>query len=47
MRTSGGPAAVGTASSRSLIVNLVLVHVITAVIGVLWYGTNLHLGVGG
>jgi phospholipid/cholesterol/gamma-HCH transport system permease protein len=46
MRTKGGPAAVGTSVSRSLVVNLVLVHVITAFFGVFFYGRNLQLPIG-
>lgn len=47
LRTSGGPAGVGSSVSRSLIVNLVLVHVITAFFGVFFYGRNLQIPIGG
>lgn len=46
LRTSGGPAAVGGSVSRALIVNLVLVHVIAAFFGVLFYADALNLPVG-
>lgn len=46
-RASGGPAEVGSAVARSLMVNLVLVHVITAFGGVFFYGRNLNLPIGG
>ena len=44
---SGGPAGVGKAVARTLLVNLVLIHIITgvAVLGV--YGTDLDLPIGG
>jgi phospholipid/cholesterol/gamma-HCH transport system permease protein len=44
---SGGPAGVGRAVARNLLVNLVLIHIITgvAVLGV--YGTDLKLPIGG
>jgi len=44
---SGGPAGVGRAVARTLLVNLVLIHIITgvAVLGV--YGTDLSLPIGG
>jgi phospholipid/cholesterol/gamma-HCH transport system permease protein len=47
MRTSGGPAGVGTSVSRSLMVNLVLVHVIIGLGDIMIYGTNLGLPIGG
>lgn len=46
MRASGGPAAVGKAVAKSLMINLVLVHVISAFFGVFFYGRNLHIPVG-
>jgi phospholipid/cholesterol/gamma-HCH transport system permease protein len=46
MRASGGPADVGTAVARSLMINLVLVHVISAFFGVFFYGRNLNIPVG-
>lgn len=47
LRAQGGPADVGRAVARSLIVNLVLVHVIAAFFGVLFYGNDIGLPVGG
>jgi phospholipid/cholesterol/gamma-HCH transport system permease protein len=43
LRTVGGPAAVGSSVARSLMVNLVLVHVITAFCGVLFYASNIAI----
>jgi len=48
MNANGGPAAVGRAVAKSLMINLVLVHVISAFTGVGRYGTNnLQLPIGG
>jgi phospholipid/cholesterol/gamma-HCH transport system permease protein len=47
LRTAGGPPAVGASVARSLVVNLVLVHVVTAFFVVLFYGTNLNMPIGG
>jgi phospholipid/cholesterol/gamma-HCH transport system permease protein len=47
LRTSGGPSAVGASVARSLIVNLVLVHMIAAFFTVLFYGVNLQMPIGG
>jgi phospholipid/cholesterol/gamma-HCH transport system permease protein len=46
MRAVGGPAEVGRAVARSLMMNLVLVHVISAFFGVFFYGRNLGLPIG-
>jgi phospholipid/cholesterol/gamma-HCH transport system permease protein len=46
-RASGGPPGVGSAVARSLLVNLVLIHVITGVCEFAVYGTNPHLPIGG
>lgn len=46
LRTSGGPAAVGSSVARALMVNLVLVHVISASFGVLFYGQDLRIPFG-
>jgi phospholipid/cholesterol/gamma-HCH transport system permease protein len=46
-RAEGGPAGVGNAVARSLVVNLVLVHIVVSVALVAVYGTNLGLPVGG
>jgi phospholipid/cholesterol/gamma-HCH transport system permease protein len=47
LRTSGGPAAVGDSVARSLVVNLVLVHMFVGFFVVLFYGVNLHMSIGG
>jgi phospholipid/cholesterol/gamma-HCH transport system permease protein len=47
MRASGGPADVGRAVAKSLMINLVLVHVIAAFFGVFFYGRNLNIPIGG
>jgi phospholipid/cholesterol/gamma-HCH transport system permease protein len=46
-RTTGGPAGVGDSVSRSLTVNLVLIHVILGLGDILFYGPNLGLPIGG
>lgn len=46
MRASGGPADVGKAVAKSLMINLVLVHVIAAFFGVFFYGRNLNIPIG-
>lgn len=47
LRTSGGPAAVGTSVARSLVVNLVLLHIIAAFFAVMSYGFDSNLPIGG
>jgi phospholipid/cholesterol/gamma-HCH transport system permease protein len=47
LRTSGGPASVGDSVARSLVVNLVLVHLFAGFFVVLFYGVNLHMSIGG
>jgi phospholipid/cholesterol/gamma-HCH transport system permease protein len=47
LRTRGGPDAVGSAVARSLVVNLVIVHIITAGFAAAFYGMNIRLPVGG
>jgi phospholipid/cholesterol/gamma-HCH transport system permease protein len=47
LRTTGGPAAVGDSVARSLVVNLVLVHLFVGFFVVLFYGVNLHMSIGG
>lgn len=46
-RTGGGPAGVGDAVSRSVTVNLVLLHVIAAFFVIIFYGTDARLSIGG
>jgi phospholipid/cholesterol/gamma-HCH transport system permease protein len=43
LRTGGGPASVGSSVARSLMVNLILVHVISAFCGVLFYANNIRI----
>jgi phospholipid/cholesterol/gamma-HCH transport system permease protein len=47
LRTRGGPAAVGDAVARSVVINLVLGIVIASVFASGFYGSNLHLALGG
>ncbi|EHN11037.1 putative ABC transporter integral membrane protein [Patulibacter medicamentivorans] len=47
LRTKGGPAAVGDSVARSLIANLVLVHLIAGFLVVFFYGTELLMPIGG
>lgn len=46
-RTAGGPAEVGASSARSLVFNIVWVHVITGISAFIVYGTSLKLPIGG
>lgn len=46
-RASGGPAAVGAACARSLLVNIVMVHVIVTFWVFVFFGINPHLPIGG
>jgi phospholipid/cholesterol/gamma-HCH transport system permease protein len=47
LRARGGPAAVGGAVARSVVYNLVIVHVIAATAAAAFYGNNLNLPIGG
>jgi phospholipid/cholesterol/gamma-HCH transport system permease protein len=47
LRTRGGPAAVGDAVARSVVVNLVLSIVIASTFAAGFYGSNLHTSLGG
>jgi phospholipid/cholesterol/gamma-HCH transport system permease protein len=47
LRARGGPADVGRVVSRSLVVNLVAIHVILGLADFAIYGTNLKLPIGG
>jgi phospholipid/cholesterol/gamma-HCH transport system permease protein len=47
LRARGGPAAVGSAVARSVVYNLVIVHVIAATAAAAFYSNNLHLPIGG
>src|SRR5207249_53894 len=46
-RTSGGPSEVGASVARSLVVNLMLVHIIVAFFLMAIYGSDAHLPIGG
>jgi phospholipid/cholesterol/gamma-HCH transport system permease protein len=46
-RASGGPASVGSAVARSLLVNIVMVHVIATFYVFVFFGLNPHLPIGG
>lgn len=47
LRAKGGPAGVGTVVSRSLVINLVLIHVVLGLADFGVYGINLALPIGG
>jgi phospholipid/cholesterol/gamma-HCH transport system permease protein len=47
LRARGGPASVGTAAARSMVLNLVLVHAVVGFTAVLFWGTNLAIPIGG
>jgi phospholipid/cholesterol/gamma-HCH transport system permease protein len=44
---SGGPVGVGSATARSMVVNLVLIHFIGGTLSLLFWGTNARLPIGG
>jgi phospholipid/cholesterol/gamma-HCH transport system permease protein len=46
-RASGGPVGVGAATARSMIVNLVLIHLIGGSMSLLIWGTDARLPIGG
>lgn len=46
-RASGGPAGVGRAVARSLVINLVLIHVVVGLLTFAIYGKDLGLPIGG
>jgi len=43
----GGPVGVGTATARSMILNLVLIHIIGSVLTMVFWGLNPASPVGG
>jgi phospholipid/cholesterol/gamma-HCH transport system permease protein len=43
----GGPVGVGTATARSMVVNLVMIHFIGGTLSLLFWGTNARLPIGG
>jgi phospholipid/cholesterol/gamma-HCH transport system permease protein len=47
LRTRGGPAAVGDAVARSVVINLVLNITIASTFAAGFYGSNLHTALGG
>jgi phospholipid/cholesterol/gamma-HCH transport system permease protein len=47
LKTRGGPAAVGDSVARAVVVNLVFGIVIAATFAAGFYGSNLHLALGG
>jgi phospholipid/cholesterol/gamma-HCH transport system permease protein len=46
-RARGGPVGVGAATARSMIVNLVLIHVIGGAFSTVFWGSDLGWGLGG
>jgi phospholipid/cholesterol/gamma-HCH transport system permease protein len=40
LRANGGPAGVGAVVARSLVLNLIIVHVVSALFGVIFYANN-------
>jgi phospholipid/cholesterol/gamma-HCH transport system permease protein len=46
-RASGGPVGVGTATARSMIVSLVMIHVVGAFFSVIFWGFNASSPIGG
>jgi phospholipid/cholesterol/gamma-HCH transport system permease protein len=43
----GGPVEVGVATGRSMVVNLVLIHVVGGILTILFWGAGAHLPIGG
>jgi phospholipid/cholesterol/gamma-HCH transport system permease protein len=43
----GGPVEVGEATARSMVVNLVMIHVVGGTLTILFWGANAHLPIGG
>lgn len=46
-RASGGPVGVGTATARSMILNLVVIHIIGSVVTMVFWGLSPNAPVGG
>jgi phospholipid/cholesterol/gamma-HCH transport system permease protein len=46
-RAKGGPVGVGTATARSMILNLILVHLFGSMLTMLFWGVSPHAPVGG
>lgn len=47
LQTSGGPADVGTSAAQSVVVNLVYLHCLIGFTGVLFWGSDLRIPIGG
>jgi phospholipid/cholesterol/gamma-HCH transport system permease protein len=47
LRTSGGPAAVGAAVAKAVVVNLMIISIVGMVLVTLWYGGSFGLPIGG
>lgn len=47
LRTEGGPAAIGGAVARAVIVNIVLAQIIGSILVTLWYSGHFGLPIGG
>jgi phospholipid/cholesterol/gamma-HCH transport system permease protein len=47
LRAKGGPASVGSVAARAVMINLIIVHVVSGLLGVAYYGSNLRLPIGG
>jgi phospholipid/cholesterol/gamma-HCH transport system permease protein len=46
-RTRGGPVGVGDATARSMVVNLVLIHIVGSLLSAVFWGTTGRLAIGG
>lgn len=46
-RARGGPVGVGAATARSMILNLIMIHVLSAAMSTLFWGTSARTPVGG
>ena len=46
-RARGGPVGVGTATARSMILNLILIHIIGSLLTMVFWGLNANAPVGG
>jgi phospholipid/cholesterol/gamma-HCH transport system permease protein len=46
-RARGGPVGVGDATARSMIANLILIHVVGSVLSALFWGTRARIPFGG
>jgi phospholipid/cholesterol/gamma-HCH transport system permease protein len=47
LRATGGPAEVGSAVARGVLINLILLHVIAVTCAVIFYAGDIHLAIGG